>query len=237
MMIAVIADIHGNYPALQAVLKEIAKMSCDRIISLGDVAGYYCMLNECIDALQEWNIVNVLGNHDYYLLTGTGCPRSKSANICLKYQDEILNKTNRCWLQQSLEMLNEHDMSFVHGGWFDFREEYITQIDDLYLQGFSQKLFFSGHTHIQGKIRIGEKLYCNPGSIGQPRDGDPRAAFAIISGLDVQLFRVEYDIDQMAFQMKQAGFSSYFYENLYKGTQIGGTISRANYRREKEQTL
>jgi len=230
MMVAVIADIHGNYPALQAVLKEIDKIGCDRIISLGDVAGYYCMINECIDALRERNIVNVLGNHDYYLLTGIACPRSNSANICLKYQEGILSKTNRFWLQQSLELLNEQDMSFVHGGWVDFLDEYITQINDLYFRDFSQTLFFSGHTHVQGKICIGEKIYCNPGSVGQPRDGDPRAAFALISSLAVQLLRVEYDIDQVAFQMEQAGFNSYFYENLYKGSQIGGAISKANYR-------
>ena len=79
-MIAIISDAHGNYPALKAVLSEIDKLNCGRIISLGDVSGYYCMVNECIDEFRRRNIVNLMGNHDYYVLGRVDCPRSYTVN-------------------------------------------------------------------------------------------------------------------------------------------------------------
>lgn len=228
-MIAIIADIHGNYPALTAVLNAVDRIGCKRIISLGDVAGYYCMINECIGALRERDIINIKGNHDHYLISGTFCPRSNSANRCLEYQNEIITAENKRWLEGAIERLDEQDVSFVHGGWIDPLDEYITQIDSAYFQNLSQKYYFSGHTHIQAQIAIGNKIYCNPGSVGQPRDGDHRAAFALLSEMGVQTMRVDYDIDNIAFKMKQAGFNSYYYANLYNGTKIGGGISRITF--------
>ena len=85
---------------------------------------------------------------------------------------------------------------------------------------------FSGHTHVQALVDFGEKKYCNPGSVGQPRDGDPRTAYAIVDGVDIFLYRVSYDIDQTVFAMKQAGYDAFYYSNLYIGAQIGGRIDR-----------
>ena len=65
-------------------------------------------------------------------------------------------------------------------------------------------------------------IYFNPGSVGQPRDNDNRAAFAVIDGSEVKLFRVEYDIDEIAKKMKEAGFEERIYSCLYNGTKIGG---------------
>ena len=73
-MIAIISDVHGNYPALQAVLKDIDSRNCKTIISLGDVTGYYCMINECIEEFRCRKIVNLMGNHDSYLLGKEQCP-------------------------------------------------------------------------------------------------------------------------------------------------------------------
>ena len=100
-MIALISDIHGNYPALQSVLRELDKLGCEEIISLGDLAGYYCMLNECIQELRSRAIVNLRGNHDDYLLSGNGCPRSGSASKCLAFQAQSLKEEHRQWLSRS----------------------------------------------------------------------------------------------------------------------------------------
>src|SRR5438067_8393922 len=110
-MIALISDVHGNYPALHAVLEAIDGLDCERIISLGDVAGYYCFLNECIETLRERGIVNLLGNHDQYLLEGTGCPRSDSANRCLAAQMEAVKPGNQEWLARSLHSLEFGEVS------------------------------------------------------------------------------------------------------------------------------
>ncbi|MFW9882206.1 MAG: metallophosphoesterase family protein, partial [Candidatus Thorarchaeota archaeon] len=72
-MIAIIADIHGNYPALKAVIEDIEKYNIDTIYSLGDVAGYYCMINECINLLRVKNVINIFGNHDLYIVNNKDC--------------------------------------------------------------------------------------------------------------------------------------------------------------------
>ena len=90
MMIAVISDVHGNYPALMAVLKKIDELGCKKIISLGDVSGYYCMINECIEEFRKRGITNILGNHDYYILGFGECPRSYTVNKITEYQRKII---------------------------------------------------------------------------------------------------------------------------------------------------
>lgn len=224
-MIALISDIHGNYPALQAVLREIDKLKCEATISLGDVAGYYCLLNECIQELKDRKIINLKGNHDDYLLSGKGCPRSASANQCLAFQNRYLGLEHRQWLGQSLTSLAYGKASLVHGGWIDPLDEYLYELRAEYFALRPEKYFFSGHTHVQISQDLGGKFYCNPGSVGQPRDGDPRAAFALWDGNRVILKRVEYDVAAMIRAMRQAGFQPHYYVNLLNGTRIGGGVS------------
>jgi len=220
-MIALISDIHGNYPALVAALREIDSVGCEHIYSLGDVAGYYPMINECITLLMERGIPNIMGNHDYYLITGEPCPRSTSANDCLQFQRGVVAEKNLTWLRKSPAFLTVGEIEMTHGGWHDPRDEYLYSVDEKYFQGLSGKYFFSGHTHIPYLVDLGEKLYCNPGSIGQPRDGDPRASFALFDNGKVLLQRIPYDIDEIADRMKNVGFSRYYFENLYYGQRIG----------------
>ena len=85
----------GNFPALQAVLHEVDAIGCTEIISLGDIAGYYCMVNECIEALRTRDVKNLLGNHDHYLLAGKPCDRSRSATRCLEYQSQHIKEENQ----------------------------------------------------------------------------------------------------------------------------------------------
>ena len=148
-MIAIISDIHGNYPALEAVLNEIDKIGCDKIVSLGDVAGYNCMINECIEELQSRNVINLMGHHDNYLISGDKCPRSNSANLCLEYQRKIIKKKNMLWLSNSLNELILNKVHMVHGGWNNNIDEYIYDVDEQYFEEIDGNIFFSGHTHIQ----------------------------------------------------------------------------------------
>lgn len=221
-MIAVISDVHGNYPALKAVLKEIDGLPCDRILSLGDVSGYYCMINECLEELRERNAVNLLGNHDYYLLGFGKCPRSTTVNKCIDYQKGIIKPENLAYLKSFLTTYEEGILSARHGGWNDPIDEYIDVFDFEAVKHLNAQLFLSGHNHVQTRQHSGLLQYVNPGSVGQPRDRDCRAAFAVIDGTKVTLRRVEYDIDETAAAMKKAGFNEYVYENLYRGTKIGG---------------
>ena len=90
-----------------------------------------------------------------------------------------------------------------------------------YFAGLDGTGFASGHTHMQGVWVFDPKVYCNPGSVGQPRDGDPRAAFAVWAYGQPTLCRVSYDIDATCRLMQRAGFESHVYENLRRGSRIG----------------
>lgn len=220
-MIAIISDIHGNFPALRAVMAKIEMSGYERIISLGDVAGYYCQVNECIDLLRQKNVINIMGNHDYYIVNNQPCPRSNAANDCLNYQRRHITLKNLEWLKNSVQKIDRNMESFVHGGWKDTLDEYLTDVKEDYFKDEKGKYFFSGHTHIQSLKLLGKICHCNPGSVGQPRDNNPKAAFALFDGEKVYLKRVDYDIDKIAIAMESCGFNSYFYEGLYTGVKIG----------------
>lgn len=221
-MIAIISDVHGNYPALLAVFKKIEKMKCTKIISLGDIAGYYCMINECIDLCRNKNVINILGNHDYYLINDLHCPRSHSANLCIDYQKKIITNENKKWLSKSMDKIDEQMFSMRHGGWNDPLDEYIKKFDFNKIENGKQQVFLSGHTHIAEFEKQGVYCYCNPGSVGQPRDGDNRASFITIDDKqNIQIHRVLYDIDAIADEMKKKEFDNYIYSCLYHGVRIG----------------
>lgn len=222
--IAVISDIHGNYPALKAVLDGIDSDGIEDVICLGDIVGYYCQVNECIDVLRERKIYCLLGNHDYYMISGTCC-NSRTVKMCIDYQKTIIQRDNYEWLSSLKPDYDTTDISYRHGGWNDAVEERISVFDFSWVKDFSQKLYFSGHTHIQGiqKDETSGKIYCNPGSVGQPRDDKPSAAFAVIgSDGKIELRRVDYDIDEVVNKMKEAKQGEWIWKGLYTGEKVGG---------------
>jgi predicted phosphodiesterase len=220
-MLAILADVHGNYPALRAVLERIDQLGCERVISLGDVAGYYAQPNECIEALRARNILNLMGNHDHYLVTGEACPRSRSANDCLDYQRKVITKSNLEWLARSPLSDRLGEINMVHAGWNDPLDEYLVDPQEPYFRDRPGTIFLSGHTHIPLIRSFKDQVYANPGSVGQPRDVDPRSAFAIVEGRQIRIERVAYDVDATARAMRNAGFSQYYYNNLFLGVRIG----------------
>lgn len=224
-MIAIISDIHGNYTALYAVLDEIDRIGVDRIICLGDVGGYYCQINECCEILQARKVFSLMGNHDWYLATGKKCSRSKSANLCLDYQRQIISNANLKWLASLIPKTQIGDLNIVHGGWNDPLDEYVVPSVD-YFSHIPGEYFSSGHTHVPCLWLHNNKKYCNPGSVGQPRDGIPDASFAILSQGLFSLHRVQYDFKLLQQKMYEAGFEPYIYENLSLGSRIGGRIDK-----------
>jgi len=227
VLIAILSDVHGNLPALEAVLDKIDELGCQRIISLGDVTGYYAQPSECIDLLIDRKAIQLLGNHDKYLVDGSGCPRSRTVSTLLQYQERAVTRAQVEFLAGLESRYDEGSASFVHGGWRDPTDQYIYRVkEELFPEGFA--FFFSGHTHVQSRVQLAnDRVFCNPGSVGQPRDGDPRAAFAVFSGDDIELHRVDYDIDRTAQAMRDAGYTeSRLWMNLYDGAQIGGRVDK-----------
>jgi len=225
ILTAILSDIHGNLPALESVLEDMRQFPVGRIISLGDVSGYYPFINEVIDILRARNVLNLIGNHDRYIIDDTDCPRSTSANLALTYQRSVITQANRAWLAESIPSFTEGEASFVHGGWNDPEDEYLYKVSPAYFERFDERYFFCGHTHVQKHIDLKNgQFFTNPGSVGQPRDGINTAAYCLFeekSG-EILLRRVTYDIDRVAEKMKALGFEEKFYENLYIGSRIGG---------------
>jgi len=165
-MIAIISDIHGNWAALRRVLEEIDHLGIEKIINLGDTAP-------------------LLGNHDFYLVRGLPCHRSRSATACLEHQRRATSASNLAWLAGLPTNLVVDGINCVHGGWSDYLEEYFRPRIG-YFDFCDHTVFASGHTHVPIIWVDGPKMYCNPGSVGQPRDGDARASFAVYDGLSLR---------------------------------------------------
>ena len=216
MKTAFISDIHGNFEALRVVLTEIDRLGVDCIYCAGDVVGYYSQVNDCCRALREREIPCVMGNHDWYLAAGGFCLRSRSVNECLDYQRKVIDPDHINWLRTFPMSREIGEIRMVHGGWSDPIDEYLKPSAE-YFERTIGRVFVSGHTHIQTVKKFGEKVYCNPGSVGQPRDGNPHAAFAVYDGQEFTLHRIEYDMQKVFDLMAAAGFSDYYYGGLKTG--------------------
>ncbi len=215
MKIGIISDIHGNYEALKAVLAELDRMNVSDIYCLGDVVGYYSQVEECCNELIARHIPCVMGNHDWYMSGGGFCPRSKSVNELLAYQRKVISTANINWLKSFPVQRQIENMNMLHGGWSDPIDEYLQPTQE-YFSKIKGEIFVSGHTHVQTLQKYHGTTYCNPGSVGQPRDNDPRAAFAVYDG-EFSLHRVEYNLQKVFTLMKEAGFDDYYYGCLKTG--------------------
>lgn len=216
MKTAFISDVHGNYEALKEVLAVIDREGITQVYCAGDVVGYYSQVNECCEALRERQIPTVMGNHDWYMAGGGFCPRSRSVNDCLAYQRKVIKEDHIAWIRSFPVQMRIDQVHMVHGGWADPIDEYLEPTQQ-YFDRVEGTHFVSGHNHIQVMHDFGEKIYCNPGSVGMPRDGDPRAAFATYDGKTFELQRVEYDMQKVFDLMDQAGFNDYYYGGLKTG--------------------
>lgn len=215
-MIGIISDIHGNYIALNEVLKSLDSLGIKDIYCLGDVVGYYSQVNECCDELRSRNVKCIMGNHDWYMTANSFCPRSKSVNDCLAYQKKIITKENLEWIS-TFPLFRKHDSIFmVHGGWSDPIDEYLNMTEE-YFDKIEGQYFVSGHTHVQIIQKFNSKIYCNPGSVGQPRDDNPKAAFAVWDGKSFSAHRIDYNFQKVGDLMEKVGFNGYYYGCLKTG--------------------
>lgn len=218
-MIAIISDIHGNLPALEAVLLDIKNRGIKNIICLGDICGYYPYINECIELVKNEIDFCIMGNHDYYIANNLECPRSVSANICLRYQRDVISNDNLNYIKALSSSMVYRGINCVHGGWSDNIDEYF-KLGHSDITKVKEKFLTSGHTHIPIVATLQDKIYCNPGSVGQPRDCNPCASFAVFDGFGFDIIRVKYDILRVQRKMKELGFDEYLYKNLSSGVKI-----------------
>jgi diadenosine tetraphosphatase ApaH/serine/threonine PP2A family protein phosphatase len=230
MRILVVSDIHANLAAFEAVLADAGAV--DAVWCLGDIVGYGPDPNECIARLRELNpIVSLSGNHDWAVLGKLDIEDfNGDAQTAIRWTQSVLNRDHRAYLQELPAEGRLGDFSLAHASPRYPVWEYITDtlIAAENFEHFSTPYCLVGHTHAAAIFQeIGPKGRCdlylpdygvplelnehrlilNPGSVGQPRDADPRAAYAILDdeAYTWEARRVGYAIEETQTRMREAG--------------------------------
>lgn len=220
MKIGLISDIHANLPALEAVMRDMPPV--DSIVCAGDVIGYNPMPAACVDRIQDIATTTVQGNHDRTVETPERYAANHTAHAGLKHALDTLTEPQLRWLRELPESatIGDGEYLLVHSH-PDHRGKYVypDQFPDLrpFLDEYAGVIL--GHTHVQHKTHVDDRLIVNPGSVGQPRDEDPRAAYAILDTeeQDAELRRVHYDIDRVHHEIVIEGLPSQSGERLFEG--------------------
>lgn len=227
--VAFISDIHGNYPALKAVLHDIDNQRVDRIFCLGDLVGYYSQINEVINTIREREISCIIGNHDYAMIHSKGViERSKTCTNVLTRQLEYISAENFEFLhslKDSMSLsIDGYTIFAVHGGLNDYIDEYLPELSLGYFEKLDEHIthVITAHNHIPKVADYGRIHYANSGSVGQPRDYNPKSGYVLFENGIFTIHRVSYDFEDTIQRMKDDGFPDYIAEILSKGCKIGG---------------
>ncbi|MDQ6780673.1 MAG: metallophosphatase family protein [Candidatus Eremiobacteraeota bacterium] len=242
MRYGIVSDIHANFEALQAVLKALDAAGMERLLCLGDIVGYGPNPNECCDELRRRECLAIAGNHDEAAISperpDTFNPLAREAIEWTKHE---LSAANRVYLEGLPRERELDNFSMVHGAPV-FHFDYIQSVSDAQtaFPHASLPLTFIGHTHIaevffqdQGgrayHLKLGHggtidiidecRYIINPGSVGQPRDHNPQASFALYDPARriVEIHRVEYDVAGVQRRMHQAKLPPQLAERLSIG--------------------
>ncbi len=239
MKYAIFGDIHANLEALQTVLEDARSKGCDNFVCLGDIVGYNADPGECTRIIRDLDCPVVKGNHDEEASLDTPLDGlNPLAAHALRWTREHLDKEDREWLKSMKMVRQVRDFTIVHatldtpGGW-----GYVTNKFDA-MASFSYQftpVCFHGHTHtprfyvkdgsveaVAGdsiKIEMGRKYFINTGSVGQPRDGDWRASYAIFDtdAQEVSIYRLEYDVETAQQKILDAGLPEMLASRLAVG--------------------
>lgn len=243
MRYAILSDIHSNLEALRAVLDRAASLRPDAILCLGDIVGYNADPNECVDIVRREGMRAVMGNHDS---RAAGLEEPDDFNALAEravlWTRQQLTAENRSFLRSLPRQLAVDDFVIFHGSLHDTDRYIMTKRDvadnfrDLQALPGPPRLGFFGHTHVKlalalrgGAVALqydelirlepdGRHLV-NPGSVGQPRDGDPRAAFCLYDTAQqaITFFRVAYDIGACQEKVIRAGLPPRLADRLSLG--------------------
>jgi len=243
MRYGILGDIHGNLSALEAVLSRLSREDIDQLISVGDIVGYGAAPRECLQLVREAGAVVVMGNHDAASIDRLDMSYfNPYAREAVLWTQTILAHEDREWIGALPLVQHLEHCSVAHGTLF--RPELFDYIQtpseaDPSLDVMPLPVCFVGHTHVpvtlmrtrddpertayttdtEVDIEEAHRALVNVGSIGQPRDEDSRAAYAIYDteANKVWILRVEYDIDREARRILGAGLPQMLADRLYLG--------------------
>lgn len=221
--IAIIADIHSNLHALEAVLEDMEKHSPSTVLCAGDIVGYGAYPKECITVVKKVCAKVIAGNHDVACVTGdVRYFNPYAARACL-WTKNVLGKEEKEYLLSLSRRTRMGDILMVHGSPRD-DDEYIYpwDVDEELVRACECKTLIMAHTHVPFVLRVSGTLVINPGSVGQPRDRNWKASYAIASlkkgeVVDALIIRVNYDVDAAYEAIIDAGLPKELGERLYYG--------------------
>ncbi len=240
MRAAIISDIHSNLPALEKVLEDIDNRGIDEIFCLGDIVGYGANPRECLALVRERCTKVVAGNHDLGVVGKADLSRfSTSAKIAAEWTADILDFDERKYLAELPLKLELGDVCLVHASprepanwdYLNFKSMLPGQF-----ASFDGKICFVGHSHYplvwndfgekiipdnRGAFQLdeGTRYIANAGSVGQPRDGDPRTGYVLFDDTkrEITFFRLNYDIERAVSELKKNGLPERLASRLYRG--------------------
>ena len=244
MKVTLLSDIHGNLPALEAVIRHAeGQMATQIILNLGDSVGYGPNPNEVVLWTQSERVINILGNYDKKVLSkkhrkkawsGVKNP-DKRAMFAWTYQ--ALSKKSRRILKSMPEQreltLEGHKILMTHGSPASINEHLLPDTSENRLKELAAMnkadIILCGHSHQAFVRRVGDVQFINPGTVGRPDDGDPRASYAILDfseeGLEIEFFRVPYNISSAVQTIRETGLPENFAQVIRRGRSYDGVMA------------
>lgn len=240
MKIAVISDIHSNLQALQRALEVIDSLGVEKIHCLGDVVGYGANPKECIEIVREKCDLVIAGNHDWGAVGKTDISKfNKSARAAIEWTGEMLDFRERKYLLNLPLIEKRDDFCLAHGTPGEPEHWKYLQYSSMLpgqFAAFDSRVCFIGHSHSpviwsdfgQKDLPENRKAFAfdentryivNVGSVGQPRDGDPRLCIVIYDTdkAELEFIRANYDVETAAENIKKAGLPVNLASRLYRG--------------------
>ena len=216
MRLLVVSDIHANWPALRAIRER-----ADVVVCLGDIVSYGPSPRECVAWVRERAAHVVRGNHDtalaYEAESGAAAFKRRLAVATLERHRRLLEEGDLAWLRALPTELSfrcdDYRFQAVHASptdhLFSYRLTPDLEIEELKKEVAEVRadILLLGHTHLPMSRGAWTKVVLNPGSVGQPLDGDPRASYAVIEDGMAEIRRVEYDIEETAAGIRGMGLA------------------------------
>lgn len=242
MKIALLGDIHGNLPALEAVLEHAHQQGVQARWNIGDFVGYGAFPEEVVQLIQQENIPSIAGNYDRKVLRFPKkqdkwrLSKRPEKYFAFQWAYENLSENSRQYLQQLPDELRFHidgyKILLVHGSPASIEEPLTleTPLERLEeLAGLAAAdLVICGHSHQPFTRQAGTIWFINTGSVGRPDDGDPRAGYAVLNltqeEIQVQHFRLEYDIQRAAQEARRRGLPETFAQMVLQGYDLDGAL-------------
>jgi|YelNatPaOPRAMG01_1025707.scaffolds.fasta_scaffold01363_9 predicted phosphodiesterase len=240
MKYAILSDLHANLEAVQAVLEHARQQQCTHYVCLGDIVGYGPNPREVLQVVRDLHCPVVMGNHDEYAcndlhLTGFNPMASEG----IKWTRDQLTADEKAWLRELKYMRNVESFAIVHAT-LDLPEKWAYVFDKFAAAASINyqrtPVCFNGHTHVpvafvrgptgiigglysKIKIEAGKKYFINAGSIGQPRDRNPKAAYVTFDLTQnlIELHRVDYDFTAVQKKIRAAGLPESLADRLALG--------------------